>query len=287
MKPAFAFLLLALFLAFPPEAAGQEHQHSGAPTLHWSWGANAIGLVTHATPATTNGDLTEAYLTQPNLFLHASWRGLSAQSTVNLEGLTLRNGELNAGTWGEGFVDKRHPHTYLHEAVASVAGNTRGIAWSLTAGKGFAPFGSDDPMSRPLIKFPANHHLAQVLERLIAIGAVSSGPVLLEVGVFNGDEPLTPKSMGQLDRFGDSWAARVTVVPLHAYELSASHAQIKSPEQPQGFGLDQSKWAVSLRHERTTGRHPHYFLIEWLRTGERGGGEERFALHSLLAEGSA
>ena len=36
---------------------------------------------------------------------------------LNLEGLTIANGELATGDWGEGFDDRRHPHTYLHEAM--------------------------------------------------------------------------------------------------------------------------------------------------------------------------
>ena len=48
---------------------------------------------------------------------------------------------------------------------------------SLTAGKGFAPFGTDDPMSRPVLRYPVNHHLAQILERAVAIGRSIAGAV--------------------------------------------------------------------------------------------------------------
>ena len=49
-----------------------------------------------------------------------------------------------------------------------------GGGFSLSAGKGFAPYGTDDPMSRRMVKFPANHHLSQLLERWVAAAAVSS-----------------------------------------------------------------------------------------------------------------
>ena len=44
--------------------------------------------------------------------------------SLNLEGATMSNGELNTGALGEGFVDRRHPHTYLHEGVLSVLGES-------------------------------------------------------------------------------------------------------------------------------------------------------------------
>ena len=256
-------------------------------------GAQAIGLVTHATPAVGGEDRTEKYLTQPNIFLHGSASSLSALVVINLEGLTLKEGELNAGTWGEGFYDKRHPHTYVHEAMATWANNVRGYAVSVSAGKGFASFGSDDPMVRPLVKFPANHHYGQILERLVVTTAVRRGPVIVEASTFNGDEPLDSKSMGNRRNFGDSWSARVTLLPLSGYEVQGSYAFVNSPEQHEAKGWDQHKWAVSVRHERESGRTPHYFLIEWLRTAEYYADCEMVAeceivaLHSALAEGSA
>ena len=82
----------------------------------------------------------------------------------------MPEGELALGGWGEGFVDRRHPHTYLHEAMVWGCGPGRqrgkvGIAGGLAAGKGIVPFGTDDPMSRPFVRFPVNHHLAQIVER--------------------------------------------------------------------------------------------------------------------------
>ena len=87
----------------------------------------------------------------------------------------MPEGELAPGMWGEGFVDRRHPHTYLHELVLA-ADDLLGAAdgatrISLSAGKGFAPFGTDDPMVRPFLRYPVNHHLAQILERAVAIAA--------------------------------------------------------------------------------------------------------------------
>ena len=39
--------------------------------------------------------------------------------TLDFEGLTLDRGQLTPGAYGEGYADRRHPHTYLHEATAS------------------------------------------------------------------------------------------------------------------------------------------------------------------------
>ena len=49
---------------------------------------------------------------------YAGARGdLQLLTTLNFEGYTLRRGELNAGMYGEGYVDRRHPHTFVHEAM--------------------------------------------------------------------------------------------------------------------------------------------------------------------------
>ena len=93
-------------------------------------------------------------------------------------------GELSTGGYGEGYVDRRHPHSYVHELLAGVEDAVRrAICRSVIVGRGFAPFGSDDPMVRPFEKYPVNHHLAQVLERVLAVGAVRAGPSIGEFGV--------------------------------------------------------------------------------------------------------
>ncbi len=120
-----------------------------------------------------------------------------ATGTLNFERWTLDLGELNAGIWGEGYVDRRHPHTFVHELVATLQGRMLGLDLSVTGGKGFAPFGTDDPMVRPFVKYPANHHLAQILERGVLIAAVRRGALLLEGGIFNGDERLGAGSPGR------------------------------------------------------------------------------------------
>ncbi|MEW5930734.1 MAG: hypothetical protein AB1941_25010 [Gemmatimonadota bacterium] len=260
-KGSRAAALCAAALAWTSPAGAQEHAHPADPVpgaVRWSLGAQAIPLLTRADPAVDGDALTEAYLTQPNLMGHLSlWGGRAeATATLNLEGLTLRRGELNAGIWGEGYVDRRHPHTYLHEAMAVLRplGTGRAVDVSLAAGKGFAPFGTDDPMSRPFVKFPANHHLSQVLERAVAVAAVRGGPLLLEGALFNGDEPQGPDDLPQWDRFGDSWSVRATLLPLHGLEASASHARLESPEHPLGGVLDQRKWSAAAARGRASTR---------------------------------
>ena len=82
-------------------------------------GAQAIGVVTRVSPAIQGRDLTEGYLTQPALMVDVNpWRDLlSLRATLNLEGATMKRGELTPGIYGEGFIDRRHPHTYLHELM--------------------------------------------------------------------------------------------------------------------------------------------------------------------------
>jgi hypothetical protein len=208
---------------------------------------------------------------------------LRLTATLNLEGLTVPDGELGLGDWGEGFVDRRHPHTYAHEVMLSFEQTVGAATVSLSAGKGFAPFGTDDPMSRPVLRYPVNHHLAQILERAVGILGVRGGPVLLEAGLFNGDEPERPGQFPLLSRFGDSWSARLTVLAPEHVEIQGSHAEVHSPEHRPGFGTDQSKWSVSARWHGPVGDWPVYGLIEWARTSEANG---FFVFDSFLAEGA-
>jgi hypothetical protein len=259
----------------------------GSPTLEV--GATAVPANFWADPVPHGGSLDEVRVVQPALMVHAGALAnrLRFIGTLNLEGQTIPNGELAPGDWGEGFVDRRHPHTYVHEAVLSYQQHlvlgAEPVELSLSAGKGFAPFGTDDPMSRPVLRYPVNHHLAQILERAVAILGVRAGPVLLEGGLFNGDEPERPSQWPKISRFGDSWSVRATVVPLRSLELQGSHAAVHSPEHRPGFGLDQRKWSVSGRWTGMVRRSPVYGLVEWERTSEADG---FFVFHSLLGEGA-
>jgi hypothetical protein len=252
---------------------------------HASVMAQAIPVITTASPTIAGHRITEGYVTQPVVMAHASWGTLHGVGTLDLEGLTLRRGELNTGAYGEGYVDRRHPHTYVHELLAGwqPLDGPHGAA-SLFVGRGFAPFGSDDPMMRPFEKYPVNHHLAQVLERVVAVGAVRYRAVIGEFGIFNGDEPLSPGSAPKLDRFGDSWAGRLTAVPLDGVELSASLAHVASPEVRAGGGLDQRKRSVVARFARGDTRASRYAMVEWERTIDRNGGATVSTLTSALAE---
>ena len=133
----------------------------------------ATGLLTTANPALLGRRYTEGYLTQPNVLGDAAWGALHVTGTLNFEGYTLRRGELNAGMYGEGYADRRHPHTLVHEAMLAVGTPSRaGFRATLAGGKGFTPYGTDDPMMRPFVKYPVNHHHAQIIERVLVLGAL-------------------------------------------------------------------------------------------------------------------
>jgi hypothetical protein len=248
--------------------------------------AQAIPLYTRADPTAIRRALDEGYLTQPLAMGSVWFRGFQALATLNVEGLTLLRGELNTGTSGEGYVDRRHPHTYAHEIMVGGWKSWSLVDASLYAGRGFVPFGSDDPMARPLEKYPVNHHLAQILERLVAIAAVRTGPVVTEVALFNGDEPLGARWVPTLSRFGDSWSGRVTFLPVPGAELSGSAAWVASPEQPSGHGLDQRKASVVAQWFNPRAPGTAYALAEWARTDDRDAGTTINTLHSVLAEGA-
>ena len=278
-----SFASIAVALLAPVAVVAQQP----AASPRWSLGARAIGVLTHSIPSFDGEAETEALVTQPALFAGVSTRDgrFAVLAMASLEGLTLRDGEANPGIWGEGFADRRHPHTYLHELVAVAAVPIGGGGVSLAAGKGFVPFGTDDPMARPFVKYPANHHLAQILERALVAAAWRAGPVALEGAFFNGDEPEDAADAPNLDRFGDSWAARLTLFLPAGLETQASGAAVASPEWAAGFGPDQRKWSASLRHQRDEpGEVGRYLLVEWARTDERVDGRTIFRFESVLAE---
>jgi hypothetical protein len=276
--------VLVAALLIPVDVPAQSAQYGPADI---EIGAQAIGVVTRESPAIHGRDLTEGYLTQPMLMATATfWSdALEVKGTINLEGATMKRGELNAGIIGEGYIDRRHPHTYLHELVITGQRRVGDNGASITLGKGFAPFGTDDPMARPFEKYPINHHLSQILERAVAIGALRSRRVILEAGLFNGDEPESPGDVPNRARYWDSWSGRVTLVPFPQGELQTSYARVRSPENARGGGEDQHKQSASIRLEDA--QHSGYGLLEWARTSDYVGSTRTFAFTSLLAETSA
>ena len=247
-------------------------------------GAQAIGIVTHESPAIHGRDLTEGYLTQPMVMATITFwdNAVEVIGALDFEGVTLERGELNAGIHGEGYVDRRHPHTYLHELVVTAQRRFGLNGASVTLGKGFAPFGTDDPMARPFEKYPINHHLAQILERAMAIGALRTRRVILEGGLFNGDEPESAGDVPNRARYWDSWSGRVTVLPFPQGEFQTSYARVRSPENARGGGADQRKQSASVRLEDA--QRSGYGLLEWARTTNYAGSTRSFAFTSVLAE---
>ena len=294
--PSTAALLAALVIAVVPDrapaqdgAAANTTDSTSAARSSWHIMVQGIPVLTHAQNTAEAADLTEANLSQAAVMGRANLlRGhLGLDATLNAEGLTMEGGELSTGAFGEGYVDRRHPHTYLHEAVVSGLGALGPLAFSLSAGRGFAAFGTDDPMVRPFEKYPINHHLSQILERSIVIGALRSGPAIVEGSTFGGDEPTSPGSLPLMRRLGDSWSVRATALPAPGVELQGSYARVASPEQREGFGLDQRKQSFSARLISSNGGR--YLLAEWARTVERdhSRNEGVFAYESALLEGSA
>jgi hypothetical protein len=250
--------------------------------------AQAFSMVTGVAPGDRDSPIhdTEGYLTQPAVMVNVEGPGsrVVLRGTLNLEALTQPEGEYTFGGWGEGFIDRRHPHTVLHEAMLSLdAWRFAGGAASLSAGKGFAPYGTDDPMSRPVAKYPTNHHLSQLLERWTVNGAWLRGPVSVEAAVFGGDEPEGPWDLGNVSSFGNSFSARVgwriggtgTTAP---WELTASAASVA--ERHAGATGRTALYNAAVRHSRPYRFGGVYALAEASASAPRDGD----GLWSLLAE---
>lgn len=131
-----------------------------------------------------------------------------------------------------------------------------------------------------------SHHLAEVLERVVTIGAIRYGPVIGEAALFNGDEPVSASERPNWNLVGDSWSARLTLVPVAGAELSGSIAHVESPEVRLGRGPDARKESVVARFSRLSPSSWRYFLGEWARTDERDRGAIATVLSSWLAEGA-
>jgi hypothetical protein len=145
-------------------------------------------------------------------------------------------------------------------------------------------------MVRPFVSYPVDHHLAQVLERLVVVGALRGGPVVVEASTFDGDEPLDPSTPPLARRFGDSWAIRGTVLgerlspALGGVELAASFANVKSPEFREGEGIDQRKAHVGLRWSPQRGSFTRYALLEVARTTDVDRGRDLYRFNAVLGE---
>jgi len=235
-------------------------------------------------PVPGDSAMAELRIVQPVIMARGVLGAWALRATVNLEGWTLKDGELAQGTWGEGFMDRRHPHTYAHELMLEWTRPLGAARVGVALGKGFVPFGTDDPMSRPPLRYPVNHHLSQILERALILAGARAGQFVAEVATFNGDEPEYPSQWPNMERFGDSWSARVTWLPLDGVESQVSVANVASPEHREGAGSEQWKWDASVRWDRPLGGTPVYGLVEWARTSELDG---VFVYSSWLLEGSA
>jgi hypothetical protein len=214
-------------------------------------------------------DATEFYLTQPAVMFNIESAGsrFTLRTTLNFEGVTQENGELTFGGWGEGFIDKRHPHTLLHEFMLSAnLWSFAGGDVSISAGKGFAPYGTDDPMSRPVVKYPTNHHLSQILERWTLNGVYVNRGWSVEAGLFGGGEPEGPYDLSNIESFGDSWSARVArrfgpgYGPMAETELSASFGRVREVQHEEA--VVTKLYNAALRHERVYGFGNVYGLLE-------------------------
>jgi hypothetical protein len=245
-----AALVLSCSAAGVAHACAQEHAgHGAAPhpghemfmrSLGSGWHVMGMSQVYPIVTVGFGNNANEAvrtnalYLTQPVLManLEAPSMRIVLRTTVNFEGVTQEDGELTFGAWGEGFLDRRHPHTLLHEAMLSANfWDVGGGALSLSAGKGFAPYGTDDPMARPVAKFPTNHHLLQILERFLAGAAYRRSGWSIEAAVFGGSEPTGPYDFSNIEDFPSSWSARIArrfggTGLLAEWELSASYGHV-------------------------------------------------------------
>jgi len=198
---------------------------------------------------------TEWYVTQPAIMTHLEGWGqrLVLHTTLNFEGLVQENGELSR--------------------------------FSISAGRGFAPFGTSDPMARPGLKFPTNHHLSQILERWTLNAIWHRDRWSVEAGLFGGDEPDGPYDFSNIESFGDSWAVRVArrwgsgSGPDSELEASASVGNVTELAHTSSEETTWL-WNAALRPSLTLGNAHLYGLVE----ASRSYLEDHEDFFSVLAE---
>jgi hypothetical protein len=270
------------------------HRPSGPLAAQLRAHGQAIPLLTRASHTPGDKTLTEFALSQPAIMLE--WRTpdrgprtshFALRTTIDGEGLTIPDGELSPGSHGEGYYDRRHPHTYVHELMVSgvdlLGARDGDLRISLAAGpKGFVAFGTDDPMGRPVVRYPINHHLAQILERSVVIGSLSYRWLSVERSWFNGDEPTRPDDWPEWHRGLDSDAWRFTIEPRPGLSAQFSLATVQSPEHEPGAGQTQEKNSFAIRYDRK-GPNALYLLGELAHTEDAEG---FFVYNSQLVEGA-
>jgi hypothetical protein len=239
---------------------------------HLTGMAQAFPIMTIGAPGEEQSPLHDTgwYVTQPAIMTHLDGLGqrLVLHTTLNFEGLVQEDGELSFGGWGEGFIDKRHPHTLVHELMLSYnLLDVGGSQISISAGKGFAPFGTSDPMARPGLKYPTNHHLSQILERWTLNAVWMRDRWSIEAGVFGGEEPEGPYDFSNIESFGDSYSARVArrwgsgSGPSAEWEASASVARVTEIAHTSEEEVTWL-WNAALRPSLTLGNAHLYGLLE-------------------------
>jgi hypothetical protein len=283
--------------ALPACASGARAQTDmSMPTLQLGGGwsvtgmAQAFPIVTFGAPGAEEGSplrRTGVYLTQPAVManLESPSQRLVLRTTLNFEGLTQPDGELTFGGWGEGFLDSRHPHTLVHELMLSFnVWDFAGGSASISLGKGFAPYGTSDPMARPGLKYPTNHHLSQILERWTLSATWLRGRWSFEAGVFGGQEPEGPYDFSNIESFGDSWSARLArrfgagSGPAAEWEASVSFGSVT--EYAHTVEETTRLANAAIRHAAPLARGHLYALVE----GSRSFLADHESFFSLLAE---
>ena len=118
--------------------------------------------------------------------------------------------------------------------------------------------------------------------RWVAIVGARMGPVMVEGGLFNGDEPGTPGLMAPGGRFADSWWPALGPTRQGARGGRAPTPRCTLPSTARARNR-QHKQSLSARWDDKAGSLPVYGLVEWSRTSEADG---FFIFHGLLAEGA-
>ncbi len=186
----------------------------------------------------------------------------------NLEGATIPGGELAPGNWGEGFVDRRHPHTYVHELVLSA---TDLLGRTTPSASRSAPARD----SRPLALTTRWSARFSVSPSIITCRRSWNGPSRLRRrgrGSCPGRSGCsTATSLSALANgrgSADDSATRGPRVSVLTRSPGSSsrgpHAHVHSPEHRPGAGTDQNKWSLSARWSGTLG------AVAGVRSGRMG-----------------
>ena len=137
-------------------------------------------------------------------------------------------------------------------------------------------------MSRPIVRYPVNHHLAQILERAVAMVAVRAGRWLSRPASSMATSP-SVRASGPTSAIRRLVVGAAHLLPMDGLELQGSYAHGPFPRAPAGCGNGPAQVEHVGEVGSPCGQGSPIRSCGVARTSEAEGS---FVFHCFLAEGA-